>query len=44
MIFPFVDENGGDGGSRTRVHDSSKVKSFTSLFDLLSQINKDRRL
>jgi len=35
---------GGDGGSRTRVQDILKVKSFTSLVSLLSQTDKDRRL
>jgi hypothetical protein len=32
ILFSFNDLNGGDGGSRTRVHDISKNKSFTSLF------------
>tara|TARA_R110001583_G_scaffold88806_1_gene229909 strand:- start:50 stop:259 length:210 start_codon:yes stop_codon:yes gene_type:complete len=31
ILFSFNDLNGGDGGSRTRVHDISKDKSFTSL-------------
>ena len=33
-------KNGGPGGSRTRVRNSFKVKSFTGLSNLLSQIRK----
>ena len=32
--------NGGDGGSRTRVHDISKDKSFTSLFSFYHPLTK----
>ena len=36
--------NGGPGGSRTRVRNSFKVKSFTGLSSLLSQIRKGSRI
>tara|TARA_Y100001951_G_scaffold33679_1_gene26540 strand:+ start:452 stop:637 length:186 start_codon:yes stop_codon:yes gene_type:complete len=41
MVFPLIYENGGGGGSRTRVQNKSKFKSFTSLEHLLSQMFKD---
>ena len=44
VVKYYFKKNGGGGGNRTRVRDNGHFKSFTGLFDLLSQINKARQL
>ena len=42
FVLDIYPKNGGPGGSRTRVRNSFKVKSFTGLSSLLSQTSKGR--